>query len=462
MAEMTTEAQIRRLLRRFGLGASEAEVAFYTSGGSYESAVDKLLNSDSLADPFPVETDHLRAGQNMRLSVPSMSTMWVTRMLMTRRPLVEKMTLFWHDHFATSGSKVNFPLLMHAQNELLRSHALGNFRDMLLAVAKDPAMIYWLDNQENVAGSPNENFARELFELFTLGIGHYTEQDIREAARAFTGWSLRRRGRQATAEFLFVPSRHDSGPKTVLGASGNLSGEDVIHHVCSLPRTADNICHKLVAWFVDANPPAPLVQRCSAVFRANKLQIKPVLKTIMLSKEFRDPAGERKVVKTPVDVVVATMRQLGIGENLRSRFNPEDNPRRQLLIADAAREAMRGMGMYLMFPPDVAGWEGAQGWISSATMVERMKWGERIFGQGQGRGRIPFPAQTLFERGTSVEDAVARIAEIFDVPVAPDRRDAVVAVARNVVGDDLEASESNRLAAAVAKVLFASPGFQFA
>lgn len=179
------------LLRRFGLGASEAELDYYLKDG-LNGAVDRLTEYESVDEGFNINPYDLQPEKAKNLPMPILTAWWIARMIATRRPLQEKMTLFWHDHFATSASKVKASEFMLQQNETLRQYATGNYRSLLTNMSKDPAMLFWLDNQENVRGKPNENFAREVMELFTLGVGNYSEKDVQEAARAFTGWSVMR------------------------------------------------------------------------------------------------------------------------------------------------------------------------------------------------------------------------------------------------------------------------------
>src|SRR5687767_12975587 len=267
MALRTEREKGAHLLRRFGLGASEAELDYYLEGKGLPGAIDKLLNYESVDENFSVPIQSM-ANQNGQVNMPLMQLWWMTRLITTRRPLQEKMTLFWHDHFATSAAKVAGPPMMYGQNELLRENATGKFQTILLEVSKDPAMLFWLDNQYNVKGKPNENFAREIMELFTLGIGHYTEKDIQEAARAFTGWTFRRPGGRAVAdyvpgqrfaEYLFRPRFHDTEPKTVLGQTGPLTGEQVVDILCNHPQTPKYIALKIWEWFAYPSPAPALV-----------------------------------------------------------------------------------------------------------------------------------------------------------------------------------------------------------
>ncbi|HEY0866025.1 MAG TPA: DUF1800 domain-containing protein [Fimbriimonas sp.] len=445
---LTEREKVAHLLRRFGLGASEAEIAYYGEGG-YARAVERLLDYESVEEGFPVQLAHLRSGKNNNVQMPSVVLWWTSRLLMTRRPLQEKMTLFWHDHFATSASKVAAPLLMAQQNETIRRTATGSFRTLLKEVSQDPAMLYWLDNQENVKGKPNENFAREVMELFTLGIGHYTEQDVQEAARAFTGWSLRRQRDPemggAVGSFFLRQRLHDEQPKTVLGKTGNLGGEDVLDHLCDQPRTAEYLVEKMLAWFVAPKPKADTVRRFARIFHEADLQIEPLLREIMLSPEFVSEGSVRSIVKSPVDFVVPTLRQLGIGEAMARAYNPE-SPRKALAPAQAAAQSMKAMGMWLLYPPDVAGWEGGQSWISTATMVERMRWSERLF--------RAYPVARVFG-SPEPEVLVRRAADIFDAPISAQKFQAVVDAARRT-----EAAALPAKAASVARLLFSLPEFQ--
>ncbi len=285
--------KVAHLLRRFGLGASEAEIDFYGKEG-LSSAIDKLLDYEKVEDSFSLPITTFTNKQNGLVPMPAVQAHWILRMLSTRRPLQEKMTVFWHDHFATDANKVIQPTMMYQQNGIFRDGATGSFADLLLNVSRDPAMIFWLDNELNQKGKPNENFAREVMELFTLGIGHYTEKDIQEAARAFTGWTIQRRGPRPTAEmptfeppaFRFAPFQHDEGEKTVFGKTGNFGGEDIIRMLCENPRTGQYITEKIWNWFVYEDPEPATIEKFAAGFIKADLNIKFLLRSIMESKEF--------------------------------------------------------------------------------------------------------------------------------------------------------------------------------
>jgi len=275
--------KVAHLLRRFGLGASEAEVDFYSRGG-LKSAIDLLLNYGEIDEGFDLPITKFQQGPQNRVNMIGVQAWWVARLMSTRRPLQEKMTLFWHNHFATSGAKVVRPLLMYQQNEVLRQNATGRFQNLLLQVSQDPAMLLWLDNEYNVKGKPNENFAREVMELFTLGIGHYTEKDIQESARAFTGWGYRplrpvdkTAPQVSAAEFVFRAKDHDDGIKSFLDNKGNFNGDEIIGILCGNPRTSRFLTRKIWEWFVYPKPEDATIEHFASDFYQHGLDIKRLL-----------------------------------------------------------------------------------------------------------------------------------------------------------------------------------------
>jgi uncharacterized protein (DUF1800 family) len=286
------------------------------------------------------------------------SQWWAERMLLTPRPLEEKLTLFWHNHFATSQEKVlNFELMLQ-QIATLRKHANGNFHDMLVAMAQDPAMLIWLDNRSNVKGKPNENFAREVMELFTMGEGQgYTEKDIRELARAFTGWTLPEiKTVSDPAGFVDNPKLHDDGVKTILGETGRYNGYDALNIILKQPAPPKFLTRKLYRYFVrDGIDPAVNAQLAERL-RASNYELKPVLKMIFLSKDFYSPPSVGTQIKGPVDFLISTWRKLGL---------------KQVPGIPDYVEATTQLGQMLFFPPNVAGWPGGRSWINPATLLVR-------------------------------------------------------------------------------------------
>jgi uncharacterized protein (DUF1800 family) len=285
---------------------------------------------------------------------------WLYWMLESGHPLREKMTLFWHNHFATSLAKVQNPSLMFRQNCLLREHALGRFGPLLQAISRDGAMLIWLDSNSNVKGKPNENYARELMELFSLGVGHYTEKDIREAARAFTGW------RTDGVGFAFDARFHDWGPKTVLGQTGAWDGGDVVRIVLEQPAAARFVVRKLYDFFVSekAMPPDSLLEPLCESFRKSDYDIAGLVRTILASRHFYSGHAFRQRVKGPVEYM------LGAVQAVYRRYNEEEQdyrsrPQRALVARVDA------MGQRLFAPPNVKGWPGGPSWLDTAAVLER-------------------------------------------------------------------------------------------
>ena len=279
-----------------------------------------------------------------------LATWWGGRMLTTRRPLEEKLTLFWHGHFATGAGKVRDARMMHRQNEMLRANAAGNFRDLLVGILTDPAMLVYLDNGENRKDHPNENFGRELLELFTMGVGNYTERDIREAARAFTGWT------NDGVEFRFDADNHDFGEKTFLGRTGPFDGEDIIDIILEAPVTAEFIAGKLYRFLVREELDPATRAALGDTFRGAGYELRPLLRRIFLSRDFYSPASVATQIKSPVQLVVSTYRKLGL---TRLPTIPDFN------------RLTAGLGQTLFNPPNVAGWAGGRTWITPALLLER-------------------------------------------------------------------------------------------
>ena len=275
---------------------------------------------------------------------------WADRMLATPRPLEERLTLFWHGHFATGENKVRDYRMMLRQNTMLRANASGRLQDLLVGILKDPAMLVYLDNGENVKAHPNENFGRELLELFTMGVGNYSERDVREAARAFTGWT------NDVLTFKFDASQHDVGEKTFLGRTGPLNGEDVIDTILKQPVTGEFVAAKLYRFFVRDEISTPTRADLGRSFRESGYQVKPLLKRIFLSRDFYAAPSYATQIKSPIHLVVSTYRKMGLREIPT--------------IPDFGR--MTGaLGQSLFDPPNVAGWAGGRTWITPSTLLQR-------------------------------------------------------------------------------------------
>lgn len=284
-----------------------------------------------------------------RLETDRVAYWWADRMLRSPKPLQEKMALFWHGHFAVNESKVrDYRKHLHLLN-VFYDHGLGNFRDLLIATAKSPGMLSFLDAGVNVKGAPNENFAREIMELFTLGVGHYSEQDIREAARAFTGWNYK------DMTFVVNEGKHDSTNKTVLGRTGPLTGEDVVDILLAQP-TDTFISAKIYRYFVREAPSPELVKKLAKVFRDTKFNVASLMETIFLSRDFYAKESVGTHIKSPVQLAVSTYRKLELG---RVPGVPDFNT------------ATRALGQHLFNPPTVAGWAQGRAWITPGLLIAR-------------------------------------------------------------------------------------------
>jgi uncharacterized protein (DUF1800 family) len=275
---------------------------------------------------------------------------WANRMLQTTHPVEQKMALLWHGHFATHENKVRDYRKMLQQIDLFETGATGNLRDLTIKVAQNPAMLYFLDAQYNVKGAPNENFAREVMELFTMGVGNYTERDVRECARAFTGWYF------DDLAFKVDPGKHDDGAKTFLGKTGNFDGVDVIRIIFEQPVTAEFLASKIYRFLVRDELSPELRRKLGAVLRDHDYDVKPLLAVIFSSKDFYSQASYGGHIKGPVELVVTMLKQLGAGE---VPGVPDFN---QMTIA---------MGQHLLNPPSVAGWAGGKAWITPGLLIAR-------------------------------------------------------------------------------------------
>ena len=285
-----------------------------------------------------------------RLETDRLAYWWANRMLTTATPLQEKLALFWHGHFANNEEKVRDYRKMKRQLALFQTQGVGNFRDLLIGAAQDPAMLAFLDAGVNVKGAPNENFAREIMELFTMGVGNYSERDIREAARAFTGWNYR------GLDFVNIAAKHDDGVKTILGRTGNLNGEQVIDLILAQPVTAEFIAAKLYRYFVREELADTTRQQLGDILRKNKYELAPLLTVIFQSKDFYSVPSMATRIKSPVELAISTYKKLGLKE---VPGVPDFN------------EATGALGQRLFHPPTVAGWAQGKTWITPGLLLER-------------------------------------------------------------------------------------------
>ncbi|MBS0517709.1 MAG: DUF1800 domain-containing protein [Proteobacteria bacterium] len=371
----------RHLLSRASFGGTPAEIQAFEAM-DFGAAVDRLLSrSHPAVTPVPgwvneapsfyrQQREAVAANKGaegkpvnvvarlVREQGRDLRAWWVEEMLVTDQPLVEKMTLFWHNHFTSSMQKVRYVPSLYRQNALFRREALGNFATLLKAVARDPAMLIYLDGVRNIARQPNENFARELLELFTLGEGHYSETDIKNAARAFTGWSIDR----DSGHFLDRMQQHDAGQKTFLGQSGNFDGDDILAILLRHPRTAETIVEKLWREFISLQPDPAEVSKLAGVFRSAGYEMKPLLRAMFLSPAFRAPASRGALIKSPIELIVGTVHLLGLPV-------PEKTPLVRM---------MAGLGQSPFDPPNVKGWPGGESWITTNTLLLRQQFLRRM------------------------------------------------------------------------------------
>lgn len=393
--------------------------------------------------------------RQMKQAVLALKVWWLRRMVTTPRPLEEKLTLFWHGHFATEAEKVKNAEPLYRQNWLLRRHAKGNLRDLLLGISRDPAMLFYLDNHLNQKGRPNENYARELMELFSLGIGHYTESDVQETARAFTGWSVTRGGRRPGGEtkFQFLAAWHDEGRKTILGRTGNLGGEDVVDLLLEQPATAEFIVRKLWRFFVGdqiAGDDEQAVRALAQVFRASGYQVGPILETIFRSELFYAEPRLGSRIKSPAELVVGTVRRL--------RLTPDEGHARLLTLA------MSSLGQSLFDPPNVAGWPGGREWINTSTLLERYNVCGLILNGGAPAGlgrrfdrRLVPAAKVPVPDG----DAAAVVRELADDLLAvPLDEEKVAAVTNYLTSCREDGVDLERACRGVMHLLMSTPHYQ--
>ncbi|HTS16687.1 MAG TPA: DUF1800 domain-containing protein [Verrucomicrobiae bacterium] len=358
------------LLNRAGFGALPEEVD-QAVGWGLDRTVDHLVDFDKIPDTdlpppeMPPFVDQVRkqtaglskeeqkkavdkANRDNNEAIDKIRSWWVRRMIQTKRPLQEKMTLFWHGHLTTSAEDVRQARLLLKQNQFLRDNCLGNFCDLLLGISRDPAMLQYLNNNTNRKKHPNENYARELMELFSMGIGNYTEDDVKAAARAFTGWTYHEE------TFVFNDHEHDHGNKTYLGHSGDFDGSDVIEMILQQACTARFMAKKLLRFFVCDEPSEQEIDDLALVIRSNNYEFKPVLRALFRSQAFFSARAFRSQIKSPVQLVVGAARTLGV-----------------TVDEHALVMAMRGLGQDLLYPPTVKGWDGGETWINTQTLLLR-------------------------------------------------------------------------------------------
>ncbi|MQG40249.1 MAG: DUF1800 domain-containing protein [SAR202 cluster bacterium] len=375
---------VAHLMRRAGFGATKQEIESLASSLEYENIVDSLVTP---SDKHSLPEDLIRryhVDQNEMRLINSAVGKWVYKMVTTKAPLIEKMSLFWHGLFATGYSKVFHGQTMYSQIKMFRNHGMGSFSNLLLKLSQDPAMLYWLDNHDNHASEINENYGRELLELFSMSIGNYTEDDVKECSRSFTGWTIQNseymglRAQSASIwpysqiawQHEYVSSDHDNGTKTFLGETGNFNGEDIIEIICKHSATADFISRRLYQYFVadeiDSDGESLIRDMVKSYFKSN-YEISEVLSLMFNSAHFKSEKIRYSRVKSPVELVIGTLR-------LAEEFEFPN-----LKIIDAAR-SIGYMGQQLLNPPSVEGWHEGVEWLDSGTLLERVNFASKYLG----------------------------------------------------------------------------------
>ncbi len=370
---MNNARHIKHLYARAGFGIRFEDLRDH-GGWSTKKAVRKLFQASEKNEPITVLTENIDRRKQAEGQTDEMKKMlqeernrqekllnnaWIKQLSETEAQLREKMTLFWHNHFACNIGNAYYEQQL---NNIQRSNALGNFKTMLLQVSQSPAMLQFLNNQQNQKNHPNENFARELMELFTLGRGNYTEQDIKESARAFTGWAFDGK----TGEYAFRPRAHDDGVKSFMGQSANFCGEDILNIITANRQTATFICTKLYRFLVNDVPDKDHVSQMADVFYNANYEIKPLLEFVFLSDWFYDDKNIGNLIKSPVEFLTGLNRQFYI---------TYQNP-------DVLIQFQRTLGQVLFRPPNVAGWPGGKNWIDSSSLMYRMKMPSIILNAG--------------------------------------------------------------------------------
>lgn len=403
-------ALMAHLLRRAGFGATPDELESALAKG-YEATLDDLLNPDK---PDVMPDDLIRryhSDQSDLRGSPAASAHWIYRLVTTESPLREKICLFWHRVFATASTKLIQARVVTNQVDMFREHGMGSFRDLLVHLSRDPAMLMWLDNQDNHKGAINENYGREILELFSMGVGNYTEEDIKECARAFTGWrvvnpeymSIKMRNNTARPygymawQFEYDDEDHDHGEKTFLGETGDFNGEDAIDIICKQDATARFVARHLYHFFVADELPVPqwphfppkdpeAIDIMVQAYFDSGYSIKAMLKAMFSSDFFKSEASQFARIKSPAEMVVGTMRLAG-GLEL---------PSRETYLG---AKTCGNMGQGLLTPPSVEGWQGGSEWINTGTYVERINFASKILSNPNKPG-----IRSIIERVARVAD----------------------------------------------------------
>ncbi|HEV8062525.1 MAG TPA: DUF1800 domain-containing protein [Gemmataceae bacterium] len=440
--------KVGHLYRRAAFGASHAELEKGLRAGP-ERAIDHLLAGGDGQDKFDSQTQGMVPSIERVNNGFQARAWWLYRMLYSPHPLKEKLTLFWHNHFATSNAKVNNAGFMLEQYALLYRHALASFRDLLQDISKNPAMLVWLDTNLSKKGMPNENYARELMELFSLGIGNYTEADVREAAKAFTGWEISDR------KARFVPARHDDSVKTILGQKGKWTGADIVRICLEQQSASPFIVNKLYRFLISetAGPTPALIAPLAERFRKSNYDFGDLVQTMLRSNLFFAPAAYRAQVKSPICFA------LGIVHGLEGRVG-----------TPAMVQALEELGQNVGYPPSVKGWDGGPAWLNGQTLLSRQNLALALTSTEDARfGRHIDPAELARRHDLRTDDLLVQfVLDLFlQGDVAADTRARLMQYLRDSAGKGMPAYWSAEDAAdhrirTVCYLVLTLPEFQLA
>ena len=471
MTTTTTDvALMAHLMRRAGFGANREELEGKVDRG-YENVVEDLLhpsadNRENLPDDL-IRRYHVDQSELRQLD--GAGAYWMYQMITTNHPLEEKLALFWHSLFATGYSKLNQARALLNQIDMFKRTGFGSFRDILIELSKDPAMIIWLDNNDNHDGAINENYGRELLELFSMGIGNYSEDDIKEASRAFTGWTLKNAeymSMRAMKDSIWPYSRiawhfefrehdHDTGEKEFLGERGEFDGAEIVDIICKQDATARFVCTRLFQFFaadeIDEDGEAAIEQMMASYFESD-YEIRSVLRTLFNSEYFKGEAARYARVKAPVETVVGAVRMAG-------------TYRQPTLGVNQLASQAFYMGQGLLQPPTVEGWHEGVEWIDSGSLVERVNFAAKELGNPSNPGVRAIVDRLVRDGGTaqSAADIVDGCLDLMGpLQVEDNTREAMVEFASQFGDIDLDAEESVAAVANVMRLIASSKEYQLA
>jgi uncharacterized protein (DUF1800 family) len=440
-----TTQQIAHLMRRAGFSCGAEELQQRAAKG-LDATINELVRYEEQPDVDDLFDAYARTQySDPPLTFKEIQQFWLHRMIKSPRQLQEKMSLFWHGHFATSNYKVNNTGYMLGQYLFFRKNALGDFRTILQGISRDPAMLVWLDNIYNTKRAPNENYAREVMELFSLGTGNYTEGDIRQAARAFTGWQIK------SDKFWVNIRDHDFTDKTVLGVTGRLNGDDVIDILVAHPATAQFMARKLLRFFATERPSQQWVDRIAGVFRSTNGNMRAVVEAIFRSNEFFAPLADNRTHKSPAEFAVGAIREFD-----------------GMLSLETTANHVRMMGQDLFNPPTVKGWDGGENWVNTSTLLARINFAGDLTNNRVRGFATSSLYNALLQDGVNTATGVVDFYEerLNGVPLAAETRNVVVnylnTSSSGVTGPfKLTSTSANVKVRNAVRLILSAPEYQF-